>query len=106
MLTQQHSSKTLSNGPYVPIAPGLLSSGWCEASQLVVHASAWRETSHGGLSGLETCKSRVSKAACKCSTLGSARGWPLGLESDLHRKRSRASPRVAGLHTVVRLSWG
>ncbi|KAI9449546.1 hypothetical protein BJY52DRAFT_1227703 [Lactarius psammicola] len=46
-----------------------------------MHASARRETSHGGLSGLETCESKVSKAACTCSALGSARDEPLGLKS-------------------------
>ena len=84
----------------------LLSSGRCEASQLVVQASARCETSHGRLLCSGTCPSRVTKAACRCSMLGNAKGEPLGLNGDLCRKRSRTSPRVARLHTVVRLRWG
>ncbi|KAH9022669.1 hypothetical protein EDB85DRAFT_1895115 [Lactarius pseudohatsudake] len=45
----------------------------CKGSETVVHASAWCKTSYGSPPGSNTCWVPVTKAACKCDTLGNTR---------------------------------
>lgn len=64
------------------------SSGRCEAVLLVVQASAGCITSYECLLGLGMCRSKVAKAARRCSVLRNAEGKPLWFNSSQQRKKS------------------